>query len=137
MILYNYMIPNLIKINKQILGSSLSLLAYGRAGQGQHLLAAHFAKRNTKNCDSEKRSGESEDGQKFLPPPTPFLFALSREVRQSKFAVRIFVKKVRIFSNTHRLAEGEGFEPPVSFPTVVFKTTPFGRSGIPPYGGMV
>ena len=34
-------------------------------------------------------------------------------------------------------AEGEGFEPPVSFPTVVFKTTPFGRSGIPPYGGMV
>ena len=36
-------------------------------------LAAHFAKRNTKNCGSEKRSGESEGGQKFLPPnPLPF-----------------------------------------------------------------
>jgi len=28
----------------------------------------------TKNCSGEKRSGESEGGQKFL-PPTPFLFA--------------------------------------------------------------
>jgi len=28
-------------------------------------LAAHFAKRNTKNCGGEKRSGESEGGQKF------------------------------------------------------------------------
>jgi len=33
-----------------ILGSSLSLPAYGREGQGQHLffMATHFAKRNTK-----------------------------------------------------------------------------------------
>jgi hypothetical protein len=30
------------------------------------------------------------------------------------------------------MAEGVGFEPTVSCPTVVFKTTPFGRSGIPP-----
>jgi len=38
-----------------------------------HFLAAHFAKRNTKNCGGEKRSGESEGGQKFLPPnPLPF-----------------------------------------------------------------
>ena len=67
------MIPNLIKIGKQILGSSLSLPAYGRVGQGQHFLATHFAKRNTKNCDGEKRSGESEGGQKFLSPnPLPF-----------------------------------------------------------------
>ena len=29
-------------------------------------------------------------------------------------------------------AEGEGFEPSVGCPTVVFKTTPFGRSGTPP-----
>ena len=36
-------------------------------------LATHFAKRNTKNCGGEKRSGESEGGQKFLPPnPLPF-----------------------------------------------------------------
>ena len=33
-----------------------------------NILAAHFAKRNTKNCGGEKRSGESEGGQKFLPP---------------------------------------------------------------------
>ena len=31
------------------------------------------------------------------------------------------------------MAEGEGFEPPVRFPrTVVFKTTRFNRSRIPP-----
>jgi len=43
-------LPNKMNLSKQILGSSLSLPAYGRAGQGQHLffLAAHFAKRNTK-----------------------------------------------------------------------------------------
>ena len=48
------MIPNLIKIGKQILGSTLLLPAYGRVGQGQHFLAAHFALRNTKNCGGEK-----------------------------------------------------------------------------------
>ena len=50
-----------------------------------HFLAAHFAKQNTKNCGGEKRSGESEGGQKFLPrrvakrllrgvPPNPLPF---------------------------------------------------------------
>ena len=50
------------------------LCAHGRAGQTQlPFLAAHFAKRNTKNCGGEKRSGKSEGGQKFLPPnPLPF-----------------------------------------------------------------
>src|SRR3989344_4268153 len=63
------------KFNKSVnqKGSSLLLPAYGREGQGQHSLAAHFAKRNTKNCGGEKRGGESEGGQKFLPPnPLPF-----------------------------------------------------------------
>ncbi|HPM08447.1 MAG TPA: hypothetical protein PKX30_01340 [Candidatus Pacearchaeota archaeon] len=53
-------------------------------------LAAHFAKRNTKNCGGEKRSGESEGGQKFLPPnPLPFcppersVLVLPRFARQS------------------------------------------------------
>src|SRR5690606_21871696 len=31
-----------------------------------------------------------------------------------------------------RLAEAEGFEPPVGFPTVAFKATAFGRSATPP-----
>jgi len=71
-------------------GSSLPLPAYGRVGQGQRFLVAHFAKRNTKNCGGEKRSGESEGGQKFLPPnPLPFcppersVLVLPREARQS------------------------------------------------------
>jgi len=44
----------------------------------------------TKNCGGEKRSGESECGQKFLPPnPLPFcppersVLVLPREARQS------------------------------------------------------
>jgi len=68
------MIPNIQNSSNKIKGSSLLLPAYGQEGQGQHSLAANFAKRNTKNCGGEKRSGESEGGQKFL-PPTPFLFA--------------------------------------------------------------
>jgi hypothetical protein len=32
----------------------------GRASTTSFFLAAHFAKRNTKNCGGEKRSGESE-----------------------------------------------------------------------------
>jgi len=45
-----------MNLSKQILGSSLSLPAYGRAGQGQHLffLAAHFA-----TCPPSLRSGDS------------------------------------------------------------------------------
>ena len=75
-----------INMIKRFFWSSLSLPAYEQVGQGQHSLAAHFAKRNTKNCGGEKRSGGSEGGQKFLPrrvakrllrgvPPSPFLFA--------------------------------------------------------------
>ena len=81
------------KFNKSVnqKGSSLLLPAYGREGQGQHSLAAHFAKRNTKNCGGEKRSGESEGGQKFLPPnPLPFC---PPERKLSKISVRIFSEK--------------------------------------------
>jgi len=53
----------------------------------------------TKNCGGEKRSGESEGGQKFLPPnPPSFLparaFSLAREARR-----QFRSKKVRIWSN--------------------------------------
>ena len=52
------------KFNKGVnqKGNFLSSLAYRLVEQGQHSLAAHFAKRNTKNCGGEKRSGESEGG---------------------------------------------------------------------------
>jgi len=77
-------------------------------------MAAHFAKRNTKNCGGEKRSGESEGGQKFLPPnPLPFCpperksFCSCRAKRgnqnsQSGFSskkVRILTKRYRQFSD--------------------------------------
>ena len=75
-----------------------------------------------KNCGGEKRSGESEGGQKFLPPPQPpsflparaekFLF-LPREARQSEFAIRIFVKKS---SDFNQKAVGVRFELTMRFP---------------------
>ena len=48
--------------------------AYGREGQGRHsLLAAHFAKRNTKNCGGASEqclswSGTAELNRDFLRP---------------------------------------------------------------------
>ena len=57
------------------------------------ILAAHFAKRNTKNCGGGKEAAESEGGQKSL-PPTPLLFSpperldfriRSPDFRQKKF----------------------------------------------------
>ena len=54
---------------KQNLGSSLLFPAYGRVGQGQHSLAAYFAKRNTKNC-----GGETPEAERFA-------FATGQEAR--------------------------------------------------------
>jgi len=59
----------------QIVNKGSKIVVCARVGGANttSFLAAHFAKRNTKNCGSEKRSGESEGGQKFLPPnPLPF-----------------------------------------------------------------
>jgi len=72
-------------------------------------LAAHFVKRNTKNCGGEKRSGESEIPS---PPPTPLPFCpperksflLCRgakhgnQISQSGFSS----KKVRILTKQYR-----------------------------------
>jgi len=58
---------------KQNIGSFLLLPAYGRVGQGQHFLAAYFAKRNTKNCGGGKRGrgGNSFSPHPFFFPPRP------------------------------------------------------------------
>ena len=88
-------------------GSSLLLPAYGRVGQRQYFLAAHFAKRNTKNCGGEK----ARAGREFLSPQPPFLpapperknFLLCRAKRgdqNSKFGFSS--KKVRILSKRYR-----------------------------------
>jgi len=62
-------------------------------------LAAHFAKRNTKNCGGEKRSGKNEGGQKFLPPQPPAR-AIGFQSSQSGFSSKSlnFFKKHRQFS---------------------------------------
>ena len=102
-----------INTMQHVLGNSLLLPAYERVGQGQCSLTAHFAKRNTKNCGGEKRSDESEGGQKFLPPnPLPFCpperksfcscrAKLGNQNSQSGFSS----KKVRISSNKHHHIE--------------------------------
>jgi len=84
------MILNYKKFGKQNKGSKSVVCARVGGANTTFFLAAHFAKRNTKNCGGEKRSGESEGGQKFLPPnPLPFcppersVLVLPREARQS------------------------------------------------------
>jgi hypothetical protein len=77
-IIYTSMIPNIQNSSNKIKGSSLSLPAYGRAGQGQHSLAAHFVKQNTKNCGGGKaRAGQEEKGygeNEFPPRPSEKVF---------------------------------------------------------------
>jgi len=86
----------------------------------------------TKNCGGEKRSGESEGGQKFLPPnPPSFLparaFSLAREARR-----QFRSKKVRIWSNKRTIAGqfsqvreqvasiASGFERPAKIALILF-----------------
>ena len=76
-----------VKQNHQ--GSSLSLPAYGREGQGQHLLFwRRFLRSKKRNSAAvEKSESESEGGQKFLPPnPLPFC-PPERSVWRAKHAV--------------------------------------------------
>src|SRR3990167_3771981 len=80
------------KFNKSVNQKGSKSVVCARVGGANttSILATHFAKRNTKNCGGEKRSGESEGGQKFLPPnPLPFcppersVLVLPSEARQS------------------------------------------------------
>ena len=70
-------------------------------------LAAHFAKRNTKNCGGEKRSGESEGGQKFLPPNLPFCPPERKNFNQNSKS-GFSSKKVRTLS--YNCTKKEGFK---------------------------
>ena len=96
-------LPNKMNFSKQILGSSLSLPAYGREGQGQHLFYwRRFLRSKKRNSAAEKSESESEGGQKFLVDvhsPTPFLFARPSENYQNS-ASGFSLKKVRILFRT-------------------------------------
>ena len=109
-----------INMIKRFFWSSLSLPAYEQVGQGQYSLAAHFAKRNTKNCGGEKRSGGSEGGQKFLPrrvakrllrgvPPNPLPFCPPERKNFNQNSKSGFSsKKVRTLS--YNCTKKEGFK---------------------------
>src|SRR3989338_1778073 len=99
------MILNYNKFGKQNKGSKPVVYARVGGANKTSFLAAHFAKRNTKNCGGEKRSGESEGGQKFLPPnPLPFCPPERKSFNQnsksgfSSKKVRILTKRRRQFS---------------------------------------
>jgi len=89
------MLPNKINLSKQNKGSKSVVCVRVGGANTTSILAAHFAKRNTENCGGEKRSGESEGGQKFIPPnPLPFcppersvLVLPSRQRREQSFGV--------------------------------------------------
>ena len=95
---------------KQNIGSFLLLPAYGRVGQGQHFLAAYFAKRNTKNCGGETpvverfaftTGQEARAGREFI-FPTPLFLPAPPERNFQKSASGFCLKKVRILSKRYR-----------------------------------
>ena len=66
---HNIILPKYLKIVNPK-GSSLMLRANGQGGSSATVLAAHFAKRNTKFGGG----GKARAGKNSF-PPTPFLFA--------------------------------------------------------------
>jgi len=73
------------------------------------ILAAHFAKRNTKNCDGKK----ARAGREFLSPQPPFLPAppersVWRAKRAVSFAQRNFEQSLRFPTNRNFRRFGEG-----------------------------
>ena len=69
---------------KLIKGSKSVVCARVGGANTTSFLTTHFAKRNTKNCGGEKRSGKSEGGQKFLPPQPPSFLSARAEIIKSQ-----------------------------------------------------
>ena len=87
------MVSKILKFGKQK-GSSLLLRANGQSGSSATVLAAHFAKRNTKFGGG----GKARAGKNSF-PPTPFLFARPSVNLFQNSASGFSRKKVRISSN--------------------------------------
>jgi len=103
------MILNYNKLGKQNKGSKPVVCAREGGANTTSFLVAHFARRNTKNCGGEKRSGESEGGQKFLPPnPLPFCPPERKSFNQNSQS-GFSSKKVRILTKRHRQFSEFGF----------------------------
>src|SRR3972149_518735 len=84
------MVSKILKFGKQK-GSSMMLRANGQGGSSATVLAAHFAKQNTKFGGG----GKARAGKKSF-PPTPLLFSRpSLKVFQNS-AFGFSLKKVRI-----------------------------------------
>ena len=99
-------------------GSNNLLCAHERVGQAQHLFFwRRISQSEIRNsAAAEKSESESEGGQKFLPPPTPFLFArpsvqfgarsaaISRDFVQKRFELRSAIAtNLNFFQNQRRL----------------------------------
>ena len=92
-----------MNLSKQILGSSLSLPAYERAGQTQHLFFwRRISQSEIRNsAAAEKSESESEGGQKLVPcrdtgflPPNPLPFCPpERSVWRAKRAISSVQKR--------------------------------------------
>src|SRR3990167_5734764 len=86
------MVSKILKFGKQK-GSPMILRANGQGGSSATVLAAHFAKQNTKFGGG----GKARAGKKSF-PPTPFLFARPRANLFQNSASGFSWKKVRISS---------------------------------------
>ena len=89
-----------MNFSKQILGSSLSLPAYGREGQGQHLF---YWRRFLRSKKRNSAAAKARAGREFISPTPPFLpappersvlvsaarsAAIIRDFAQKRFALR-------------------------------------------------
>ena len=89
------------------------LCAHGWAGQTQ----LHFWRRILQSKIRNSAAAESEGGQKFLPPPTPFLFARpSVRVLRAKraiilgFAQKMFEHQSKNTAKNH-ISKNQGWKP--------------------------
>ena len=106
-----FILPNKMNFSKQNLGSSLSLPAYGREGQGQHL----FNWRRISQSEIRNSAvAKARAGREFLSPQPPFLpappersvlvsaarsAAIIRDFAQKRFELRSVIATIRDIAN--------------------------------------
>jgi hypothetical protein len=87
-IIYTSMIPNIQNFRNKIKGSSLSLPAYEREEQGQHLLfRRRFLRSKKRNSAANARAGRA------FPFPVPLFLPAPPERNFLEISIRIFFEK--------------------------------------------